>query len=125
VESASGDLLVVVVCRVGDYPERHSALLDTASQWCILPPAIALVLGYDPEIEADTQLHTRFGMLTGELIRLPVFFVADEGKPAEVEATWFLSPDWPGPIVIGWKGCLERMRFACDPQEDSFYFAEY
>jgi len=26
-------------------------------------------------------------------------FAADEGEPAEVEATWFLSPDWPGPIV--------------------------
>jgi hypothetical protein len=101
------------------------ALVDTASQWCILPPPVALDLGYDLETERDARLHTRFGVLSGELIRLAVLFVADEGEPAEVEATWFLSPDWPGPIVIGWKGCLERMRFAFDPRENEFYFAEY
>jgi len=27
--------------------------------------------------------------------------------------------------VIGWSGCLERMRFAFDPRENDFYFAEY
>ncbi|MBI4531612.1 MAG: hypothetical protein HY709_08815, partial [Candidatus Latescibacteria bacterium] len=47
---------------------------------------------------------------------------AEEGENVEVEATWFISPDWPGPIVIGWKGCLERLRFAVDPSEDTFYF---
>ena len=66
--------------------------------------------------------HTRFGLLAGELIRLPVRFLADEGEPAEVEATWFLSPEWPGPIVIGWKGCLERMRFAFDPYSAQPYW---
>ena len=30
---------------------------------------------------------------------------------------------WPGPIVIGWKGCIERMRFGIDPFEECFYFA--
>ena len=70
------------------------------------------------------HLHTRFGLLSGELVRMPVVFAADEGEPAEVEATWFISPDWPGPMVIGWNGCLERMRFAFDPRENDFYFAE-
>jgi hypothetical protein len=99
--------------------------VDTASPWCILPPDIALVLGYLPTAEGDTRLHTRFGTLSGELLRLPVSLMADEGEAATVEATWFLSSDWPGPVVIGWKGCLERPRFAFDPREDSFYFAEY
>jgi hypothetical protein len=110
---------------VGDVAEADIALLDTASQWCVLPPPIARALGYELETEGDIRMHTRFGVLSGELIRLPVQFFAEEGQPAEVEATWFLSPDWPGPIVIGWKGCLERMRFAFDPRESDFYFAEY
>jgi hypothetical protein len=110
---------------VGHDPAKYDALLDTASQWCILPPDVALQLGYVPTDQGETRLHTRFGVLTGELIRLPIFFLADEGEPAEVEATWFLSPDWPGPIVVGWKGCLERIRFAFDPREDTLYFAEY
>lgn len=100
-------------------------MLDTACPWCDLPPSIALVLGLDPGMEGDTRLHTRFGTLSGELIRLPVTFVADEGEPAEVEATWFLSPEWPGPMVIGWTGCLERPRIAFDPREETIYFAEY
>jgi hypothetical protein len=125
VEDTLGHLLVAVGCRVGHRPEEYYALLDTASQWCILPPTVAHVLGYTLATEGVTRLHTRFGVLSGELIRLPVFFLADEGEPAEVEATWFLSPDWPGPLVIGSKGCLERMRFAFEPREDGFYFAEY
>jgi hypothetical protein len=125
VRAVTGDLLVAVRCKLGDGRDDDIGLLDTASQWCILPPAVALDLGYDLETEGDARLHTRFGVLSGELIRLAVLLVADEGEPAEVEATWFVSPDWPGPIVIGWKGCLERMRFAFDPRENDFYFAEY
>jgi hypothetical protein len=120
----SGNLLVAVVCRLGDLEEPELALLDTASQWCILPPRVALELGYDLEATGDTRFHTRFGLLSGQLIRLPLFFVADEGETAEIDATWFASGDWPGPIVIGWKGCLERIRFGFDPSDDSFYFAE-
>jgi hypothetical protein len=114
-----------VRCVVGDRTDEDVALLDTASQWCVLPPDVALDLGYDLDAEGTVRFHSRFGLLSGELLRIPVRFLTDEGKPADIEATWFLSPDWPGPLVIGWKGCLERMRFACDPRENDFYFAEY
>jgi hypothetical protein len=120
-----GSILVAVRCVLGDRRDEDVALLDTASQWCVLPPAVAQELGYDLDVEGTTRLHSRFGLLTGELLRLPVRFVADEGQFADVEATWFLSPDWTGPLVMGWTGCLERMRFAFDPRENDFYFAEY
>jgi hypothetical protein len=124
-EEPAGTLLVAVLCRVSGRSVEDLALLDTASPWCILPPSIALALGYPPDPDGSTQLHTRFGLLSGELVRIPVIFPADEGEPAEIEATWFLSSDWPGPLVIGWSGCLERMRFAFDPRENDFYFAAY
>jgi hypothetical protein len=49
------------------------------------------------------------------------FYTSNQGR---IEATWFISPDWPGPLVLGWKGCLERLRFALDPtpEEEWFYF---
>jgi hypothetical protein len=125
VPEVSGNLLVAVRCVVGNRRDQEVALLDTGSPWCILPPALAVELGYSLETDGDTLLHTRFGLLAGELLRLPVFFVADDGAPAEIEATWFLSPEWPGTLVIGWKGCLERLRFAFEPRENDFYFAEY
>jgi hypothetical protein len=109
---------------VADLAEPEAALFDTASHWCLLPSSVAAALGCDLEAAADTQLHTRFGRLSGQLLRLPLYFIADEGETAEVDATWFVSPDWPGPLVIGWKGCLERLRFGFDPSDDSFYFAE-
>jgi hypothetical protein len=123
VETSTGSLEIAVRCRVGPRTAQDIAMLDTACPWCMLPPSVAMDLGYELESDGGTRMHTRFGLLAGEVIRLPIAFVAAEGDPLEVDATWFLSPDWPGPMVIGWKGCLERMRFASDPNANDFYFA--
>jgi hypothetical protein len=91
----------------------------------MLPVEIARALGYDLEPDpAVPPLQTRFGTLAGRLERITVWFRVDEGRSAEIEATWFLSEDWFGPIVIGWKGCLERLRFALDPGDNTFYLGE-
>jgi hypothetical protein len=90
----------------------------------VLPSYIAEALGYDPTPDpAVGHLDTRFGKLPGRLEHIPVIFEADEGDNLEIEATWFIAEGWPGPVVIGWKGCLERMRLALDPSQDAFYFA--
>ena len=116
-------LFVEVACWVGR--QKVDALVDTASEWCVLPAGIAAQLGYEVHAdEMDARLHTRYGTMVGQLVRIPVGFQADEGVIVEIEATWFISEDWPGPPVLGWKGCLERIRFALDPGEESFYFAE-
>jgi hypothetical protein len=117
-------LLVALPCVIGDWPDREMALLDTAAEWCVLPPTLAEGLGL-PLLTSDppTVLDTRFGRLMGRLERIPVRFIPQRGEFLTVEATWFVSPDWPGPVVLGWKGCLERIRFATDPNEERFYFA--
>jgi hypothetical protein len=87
--------------------------------------AQAADLGLDDPSEGQAaRLHTRFGVIEGQLVRTELGFHADEGAIVDVEATWFISDDWLGPPVIGWKGCLERIRFALDPGDESFYFAE-
>jgi hypothetical protein len=118
-------LLVSIRCRIGDLSPPVWALLDTGAEWCVLRPDIATALGYDftPD-PVVPPLETRFGKLYGRLERIPIIFEAEEGEDLEVPATWFISEDWPGSVVIGWKGCLERMRFALDPSEDGFYFAK-
>jgi hypothetical protein len=116
-------LLVAAGCFVGD--RAINAMIDTGSQWCLLPGELATDLGYEADAEeSDTRLHSRFGTITGRLVRIPLCFRAEEGQQVTMEATWFISADWPGPPVLGWKGCLERIRFALDPGEESFYFAE-
>lgn len=57
------------------------------------------------------------------MVRTSVTFSPDEGKTVRVEATWFLSSEWDGPVVIGWKGCLDRIRWGFDSDDDWFYFA--
>lgn len=84
--------------------------------------------GGDPRIRAGkiagrSAVHTRFGVIRGSLERLPLRLAATEGAELEIEATVFVSPDWPGPTVIGWRGGLERFRLALDPWEEWFFFA--
>jgi hypothetical protein len=115
-------LLVAVFCRVGSSPELAPGLLDTAAEWCVLRADLVEEADLIPEPAADSVLLSRFGAVTGTLARLPLTLVAAEGDDLTVEATCFISEDWPGPLVIGWKGCLERLRFALDPDDESFYF---
>jgi hypothetical protein len=117
-------LVVAVRCRIGDLLAEIPALLDTGSEWCVVSPHLLQAAGYaDLFAPGSEELHTRFGILTGSLERLPITFKATEGDHLTIEATCFVSDEWLGPIVIGWKGCLERMRFALDPTDDTFYFA--
>jgi hypothetical protein len=116
-------LVVAVACQLGGLP--YFALLDTAADWCILPPEVGRVLGYDLDPDPDLPPYsTRHGLLFGRQERVPVTLLPAEGDPLEVDATWFIAADWPGPVVLGWKGCLERVRFALDPSPgaEQFYF---
>ena len=61
-------------------------------------------------------------MHAGRLIRLPLHIGALEGRDLALEATFFVSADWRGPVVLGWTGCLERFRFGVDPFKNRFYF---
>lgn len=119
-------MLVAVLCYVAGWDTPLYAMLDTGAQWCILPPFVAEALGCGFEPDPDVApLSTRFGILHGRYERAALTFVAERGDGLVVDATFFVTADWPGPPVIGWKGCLERIRFALDPDPElpTFYFA--
>ncbi|MBW4493144.1 MAG: hypothetical protein KME26_08670 [Oscillatoria princeps RMCB-10] len=64
--------------------------------------------------------------LPGFVVRLNIRLVAREGEDLNVDATVFV-PDsealWGDfPSFIGLTGFLERIRFALDPNTDTFYF---
>jgi hypothetical protein len=117
-------LFVAVPCIPGEWLIPWEGMLDTGAEWCVLPADLASLLGGDVVVDA-VRLETRLGTFEGRLERLPVQFPAIEGEALRVEATWFVSEDWPGPLVLGWKGCLERFRFALDSREERFYFGEW
>jgi hypothetical protein len=121
--SGSQRMFVAVACHIGDLPDRVDALLDTAAEWCVIRPEQAKLLQLTPSAD-EARLHTRFGTISGWLERIPIKLLAQEGDVLSVDATCFISDDWLGPVVIGWKGYLERIRFALDPGRDSFYFGD-
>lgn len=124
VEHGAHSLLVAVPCRV-ENGTPILALLDTASEWSVLAWSLAEQCGCvgGPD-RLPLRVHTRFGLIVGWLERLTLQMLAEEGEPIELEATWFVSPDWDGPTVLGWRSGLERFRFTIDPAEDWFYFGD-
>ena len=59
---------------------------------------------------------------------LTIIFLAEQGDSIPVDATVFIPELKPGqewnnfPSLIGLNSCLERLRFAVDPDKDCFYF---
>jgi hypothetical protein len=73
---------------------------------------------------------TNRGTLSGDLYRLPLRLIASEGNAIEIQAT-AIVPDlnqdhWrDAPTFLGFRDCLDRLRFAIDPSEEKFYFGAY
>lgn len=124
-EAGPYTLLVGVPCSVGNEDDHDVGLLDTAAEWSILRPDIATTLGLlDRPVGPALRLASRLGTFDGTLERAELTLPAAEGRDVTIDVTWFVSEDWTGPLVLGWTGCLDRLRFALDPTEDAFYFGE-
>ncbi len=98
------------------------AQLDTGAAWSILDSQVAEELSLLNGQGEPITISTRLGPFDGRLERARVTIVADEGESLSVEATVWVSPDWPGGSFLGYGGLLERVRFAVDPGDNSFYF---
>ena len=111
-------LTLAVRCRLGSLPQEHLALLDTGAAYSVVSEevveAIADHLG-DPL--GPISISTRFGNKEGGLYRLPTTLLSDEGHGLDliVESTFAVLSDWPGPVVLGFKGFLERLCITIDP----------
>lgn len=142
VDWAVGTSLVSAVdCDVGSISRlRHEALLDTGAQWSVMSHDVAASL-VDGEIyptgSDPLRLKSRWGVHYGRLhevdIVLPAIFGQDLLVPSRVLVIGPDSPPssdpaniWRGPVVLGSKGFLERIRFAVDPGVEPpkarFYF---
>jgi hypothetical protein len=98
------------------------AQVDTGAAWSVFHREVAEAMNLLDDEGAPVRLRTRFGPLTGRLQRLLVTIVADDGESLDVEATVWVSPEWPAGNFIGYSGLLERMRFGVDPASNFFYF---
>jgi hypothetical protein len=117
-------LLVAIPAAIGNTSEDAALLFDPASDCCIINAANAMEAGWRGGPGLGTQwLSSRLGTFEGTIDRLELTFRGFNGESLMIDGTWLIIEDWPGPTVLGWKGCLERMRFAVDPMDNWFYFA--
>lgn len=104
------------------------AIVDTGAPYVIVQPNFARLLQLDPtEALEETQLMIRGISHKGQIHRASLDLPASEGESMSLEVTMFIpetdEESWGNlPSFLGMMGFLERIRFAIDPDEDSFYF---
>jgi len=122
-------LPVAIQCQIGNLEVFETALLDTASTWSVIGGECFELLQNeltDPMESLD--MHTRDGRIHGQLHKLKIKLIAEEGSGVDlsIDGTVFISKQWMGPVVLGYGGFLEHIRFAVDPGrkpfEESFFF---
>jgi hypothetical protein len=99
------------------------AMVDTGAPWCIFEPRIgSAIRDRLEELPGNYSLSTRLGRFEGKLYLGTVTILAREGEALDVEATIFLSPDWPSGNFVGYLGFLARICSGLNPLENTFYF---
>jgi hypothetical protein len=123
---------IVLAVAVGAY--ETSAFVDTGGLYFICAPPFArrLRLDHGQGQPASDRIRWRGESLKGVLHRLPLTLLAGEGENVTIEVTAFVPrvgrhQEWNDqlPCVLGMQYCLERLRFAVDPEHDMFYFGEF
>lgn len=109
-------LSVSAFCRLGSGALDDFALIDTGAAWSLIGGDLARVLAPQTfDLGIPMSMSTRLGLVRGSVHRLPVTLLADEGSDVTVDASVMLSLEWSGPVVLGYRGFLERIRIAFDP----------
>ncbi len=101
------------------------AQLDTGAPWSILDREIATAIDAFEAAGEVTKVSARSGTYEGKLVKLRVTLLATAGASLDVDATVFVSSDWPWGTFIGYGGFLQSIRFAIDPSTNSIYFGTW
>jgi hypothetical protein len=100
------------------------AQLDTGAAWSVLNAEIAEAMSLLDGHGEPKGMQTRLGEFQGRLERTSFELIADEGTSLTIEATVWVSRDWPGGTFLGYGGLLDHLRFAIDPTNNSFHFGQ-
>lgn len=106
------------------------AMVDTGGIYLLCHPQLAHQLNLETAdfISGTLSILFRGALVQGRLYRLHVSLPADEGDDVSFEATAFVpqhyeEEQWGDlPSILGFHGCLERIRMATDPVSETFYF---
>lgn len=116
-----------MIMQVGVENILAEAVVDTGAPYPVIAPRIAREVGLDRVTPLEREVMLIRGIrMEGGIVRLNMTLPADVGEDLTVDATAFI-PDreeyWGNfPSFIGQIGFLERIRYAVDPANDTFYF---
>jgi len=126
-ERESADKLFVRVL-IDDKLETEAAV-DTGGVYRLLSPDAEDLLDLTADDAMGSEmLNVRGFSLAGNLHRVSLRILSDSGIDTVIDATALVVRLRPGAhwglpdVILGWHGCLERLRFAVDPVERTFYF---
>ena len=93
-------------------------------------PRLATQLHLEPAeaISGPRALLFRGVLVHGRLYRLTLTLLAQAGDDVVLQATAFVPEPQEEesrgdlPSILGFYGCLERVRFAIDPRTETFFF---
>lgn len=128
-------LRIQLPVKIADASDPVLFVMDTGSPSGILWRRDIVVRGVEvsPEehfsVIGDDVLEWVGGSLRGALYRVPLTFIAEQGRDVTVEAPFFVpaaDEDYNLALrsFIG-LSALERIFFACDLYTETFYFAPY
>jgi len=105
------------------------AIVDTGGVYLLCHPRLARQLDMDASqaVSPVIELLFRGVSLQGRLHRMSLTLLAEVGENLGFEATAFVPEQdeegWSDmPSILGFYGCLERIRMAIDPVTETFYF---
>jgi hypothetical protein len=117
---------ITIVVKIEDFGTQ--AVVDTGGVYLVCDPEISDLLDLNSSTSLGVStLLIRGYEYVGDLHRLIITLVAEEGESLELEVTAFVpqldsGEEWQKPSFLGLQGCLEFLRFAIDPGNNVFYF---
>jgi hypothetical protein len=127
----TGEINQRIILRISVEDIPTIAVLDTGGPYLIVAPVVADRLGFDPNSSLErTDITIRGDKFYGNLYRIDVKLTATDGASVTFQATAFVpeadqEEKWGKlPTFLGIESCLERIRFALDPNPEApkFYF---
>lgn len=119
-------IVIPIIISGGNEDITVRAIVDTGG-YCILNPRYANEIN-SPRLGLDlTQIWVRGVKYSGYMHLIPIKLYPFDGIGVEVEANVFVpklrdNEEWNLPNFLGYKGFLEKIRFAVDPDNSQFYF---
>jgi hypothetical protein len=118
---------IMIPVRIKDL--QTYAVVDTGGVYLVCPPEFAELLNLDAAdlLEGKPKLTIpRLGSgVKGDLYLVSLTLLADNGRSCEQTVIAFIPKPLSKesfPPILGLYGCLEKLRFAVDPGDDTFYF---